>query len=251
MRLLLASKSPARRTTLENAGIAPLIAVSNVDEAAVLKDHGISTHIANSDTPDEQSVSNPARHVSILAQAKCSEIISHILTPPYPEHFPDLPHEDILVVGCDSMLELDGRMLGKPHTPEVARERIREMRNRCATLWTGHTLAHISAPTADLTRKVLDIRTEASSTIVHFADMSDQEIDAYVASGEPLKVAGSFTVDGLGGPFISGIEGDYHAVVGISLPLLRVMAQDMGIFWPSLWIHNNFEGIQDNELSHI
>ena len=135
------------------------------------------------------------------------------------------------------MLEINGHMLGKPHTPEVARERIRAMRRTTATLWTGHSLA-LLAPASSTQcpqREVTAQITRSASTLVHFGDISDDEIDAYVATGEPLHVAGSFTVDGLGGPFIDGVTGDYHSVVGISLPLLRSMACELGVFWPNLW----------------
>jgi septum formation protein len=117
-----------------------------------------------------------------------------------------------IVVGCDSVLELAGRAYGKPGTPEVARERWRAMRGQVGVL-----------------------HTEGAATTVHFADLSDPEIDAYVATGEPLVVAGAFTVDGLGGPFVTRLEGDYHNVVGISLPLLRTMLAELGVSWPDLW----------------
>ena len=156
----------------------------------------------------------------------------------HPTPTPNCPRA-VLVVGCDSMLEIDGQMLGKPHTPDVARERIRAMRRTTATLWTGHSAAILApASSNDGTaheRTISTTVTRSASTQVHFGDISDAEIDAYVATGEPLHVAGSFTVDGLGGPFIEGVTGDYHSVVGISLPLLRSMAIELGVFWPDLW----------------
>lgn len=216
MRLVLASASPARRATLIAAGITPLVRVSTVDEDAVLA--ALPGGRAFSGT-----ATTPADEVSALAAAKCL----------------DLPDgEPVLVVGCDSMLEIGGQMLGKPHTPEVARERIAAMRRSTATLWTGHCAA-ILAPASSAqdgdTRVVTASVTRSASTLVHFGDISDAEIEAYVATGEPLHVAGSFTVDGLGGPFIEGVTGDYHSVVGISLPLLRAMATELGVFWPDLW----------------
>ena len=135
------------------------------------------------------------------------------------------------MVGCDSMLEIDGQMLGKPHTPDVARERIRAMRRTSATLWTGHSAAILAPASSDDNqrheRAVTATVTRSASTQVHFGDISDAEIDAYVATGEPLHVAGSFTVDGLGA-LHRGVTGDYHSVVGISLPLLRSMATELG-----------------------
>ena len=227
MRLVLASASPARRATLIAAGITPLVRVSTVDEDAVLA--ALPGGRAFSGT-----ATTPADEVSALAAAKCLDVCEALA-----RNSPDLPDgEPVLVVGCDSMLEIGGQMLGKPHTPEVARERIAAMRRSTATLWTGHCAA-ILAPASSAqdgdTRVVTASVTRSASTLVHFGDISDAEIDAYVATGEPLHVAGSFTVDGLGGPFIEGVTGDYHSVVGISLPLLRAMATELGVFWPALW----------------
>lgn len=227
MRLVLASASPARRATLIAAGITPLVRVSTVDEDAVLA--ALPGGRAFSGT-----ATTPADEVSALAAAKCLDVCEALA-----RNSPDLPDgEPVLVVGCDSMLEIGGQMLGKPHTPEVARERIAAMRRTTATLWTGHCAA-ILAPASSAqdgdTRVVTASVTRSASTLVHFGDISDAEIDAYVATGEPLHVAGSFTVDGLGGPFIDGVIGDYHSVVGISLPLLRAMATELGVFWPDLW----------------
>ena len=227
MRLVLASASPARRATLIAAGITPLVRVSTVNEDAVLA--ALPGGRAFSGT-----ATTPADEVSALAAAKCLDVCEALA-----RNSPDLPDgEPVLVVGCDSMLEIGGQMLGKPHTPEVARERIAAMRRTTATLWTGHCAA-ILAPASSTqdgdTRVVTASMTCSASTLVHFGDISDAEIEAYVATGEPLHVAGSFTVDGLGGPFIEGVTGDYHSVVGISLPLLRAMATELGVFWPDLW----------------
>ena len=227
MRLVLASASPARRATLIAAGITPLVRVSTVNEDAVLA--ALPGGRAFSGT-----ATTPADEVSALAAAKCLDVCEALA-----RNSPDLPDgEPVLVVGCDSMLEIGGQMLGKPHTPEVARERIAAMRRSTASLWTGHCAA-ILAPASSTqdgdTRVVTASMTRSASTLVHFGDISDAEIEAYVATGEPLHVAGSFTVDGLGGPFIEGVTGDYHSVVGISLPLLRAMATELGVFWPDLW----------------
>ena len=227
MRLVLASASPARRATLIAAGITPLVRVSTVDEDAVLA--ALPGGRAFSGT-----ATTPADEVSALAAAKCLDVCEALA-----RNSPDLHDgEPVLVVGCDSMLEIGGQMLGKPHTPEVARGRIAAMRRTTATLWTGHCAA-ILAPASSAqdgnTRVVTASVTRSASTLVHFGDISDAEIEAYVATGEPLHVAGSFTVDGLGGPFIEGVTGDYHSVVGISLPLLRAMATELGVFWTDLW----------------
>jgi septum formation protein len=131
-----------------------------------------------------------------------------------------------LVLGCDSVLELDGRALGKPAGPDAAVERWREMRGRTGILHTGHCLRDTASG-----RQAL----RTGSTVVHFADVTDDEIAAYVESGEPLNVAGAFTIDGLGGAFVTGIEGDHHNVVGLSLPLLRVLVAELGHRWTDLW----------------
>ncbi len=124
------------------------------------------------------------------------------------------------------MLALDGDILGKPADADDAVRRWQRMRGRSGVLHTGHVLIDLGS------------RVEAScsvSTVVHFADVTDAEIDAYVATGEPLQVAGAFTVDGLGGAFVTGIEGDHHNVVGLSLPVLREMFADLGVGWTDLW----------------
>ena len=194
--LVLASQSPARLATLRSAGVEPVVIVSGVDESQLV------------DLP-------PAELALQLAELKCGAVASR----------DDLPAE-ALVLGCDSVLELDGEALGRPVDPDDAVRRWQSMRGRVGVLHTGHCLrdtatGHVAAATG--------------STSVHFADLSDEEIAAYVATGEPLQVAGAFTVDGLGGPFVSRIEGDHHNVVGLSLPLLREMVGELGHSWTSLW----------------
>ena len=192
--LVLASQSPARLATLRAAGVEPVVVVSGVDESQV------------TDVP-------PAELALQLAQLKCAAVSGR----------PEVP-AGALVLGCDSVLELDGEALGKPDDAEEARDRWRAMRGRSGMLHTGHAL-----------REGDRVAAATASTIVHFADLSDEEIDAYVATGEPLQVAGAFTVDGLGGAFVTGIEGDHHNVVGLSLPLLRELMAELGHSWTSLW----------------
>jgi len=199
--LLLASASPARAATLRAAGIEPIIVVSDVDEPAALA---------------EAAKNGPltvAESVQVLAEAKARAVAA--------EH----PGRADITLGCDSLLELDGEGLGKPESARVARERWRRMRGRTGTLHTGHFAITSGGRTAGA----------SASTEVTFAHVSDEEIDAYVATGEPLKVAGAFTIDGLGGPFITKIRGDHHAVVGLSLPVLRTLLASLGVSWPSLW----------------
>ncbi len=214
--LVLASKSPARLTTLRNAGVDPTVMVSDVDEDAVAA-------ALPQDAPAEVLV-------CALAEAK-SRAVAEVLARQLGEDDAD-PTERYLVLGCDSMLQINGRMVGKPYTPEVAVERIREMRGTDATLWTGHSLAVVDGEGG---WRVSETLTEAASTVVHFGDITDDEISAYVGTGEPLNVAGSFTIDGLGGPFVTGVTGDPHSVVGVSLPLLRKLVIQAGTFWPDLW----------------
>lgn len=199
--LLLASASPARAATLRAAGIDPIIKATGIDEPAVL------------DAARGGGPLTPAESVQVLAEAKARAAASD--------------HAGVadLILGCDSMLELGGEGLGKPRSPEVARERWLRMRGRTGSLHTGHFVITSDGRAASAT----------ASTEVTFAPLTDTEIDAYIATGEPLEVAGAFTIDSLGGAFITGINGDHHAVVGVSLPLLRVMLGDLGYSWPSLW----------------
>ena len=209
--VVLASASPARLKVLQGAGLRPVVRVSHVDEDALL---------ARLRTDGAE----PAAQVLALAQAKARAVAGELETSL-------APGADTLVMGCDSMLEFHGEVLGKPHNPEVALARVCALAGDCGVLHTGHWVMRLRGDAAEPVAQVG--RTE--STVVHFADFSEAEARAYVASGEPLEVAGSFTIDGLGGAFISGIEGDPHNVIGISLPLLRKLAGELGIFWPSLW----------------
>jgi len=202
MRFVLASQSPARLATLRSAGVEPEVIVSGVDESGVAEPR-------------------PADLALSLAGLKAEAVADQFRGDPGP----------VIIVGCDSVLELDGVAYGKPGSAQVAKQRWRSMRGRSGILHTGHRLIKIvdGALAYDIGR--------GAATTVHFADLSDAEIDAYIATGEPLQVAGGFTVDGFGGPFVTGIEGDQHNVVGISLPLLREMIIEAGHSWPELWAH--------------
>jgi septum formation protein len=200
-RLLLASASPGRLATLRRAGVEPLVQVSGVDEELFLTTAPV--------------MPTPAEAALLLARAKAEAVATAA--------------SDVVVVGCDSVLELDGAVHGKPRDAAEATARWRAMRGRSGVLHSGHwvvdrrTAGHGGAAGA------------VASTTVHFADVTDDEIGAYVATGEPLHVAGGFTVDGLGGAFVDGVEGDHHNVVGLSLPLLRRLLADLGVRWTDLW----------------
>lgn len=216
--LLLASASPARLATLRSAGIHPDVRVSGVDEDAVL-----------AAATERHGALAPVDAVLVLAQAKAEAVARDL-----PED-PDAPDDGPVVLGCDSMLEMDGEAYGKPLTAEEAVARWRTMRGRSGVLHTGHWLVDLRASAPGAVGPGGSVGA-ASSTVVHFADLSDAEVAAYVATGEPLEVAGAFTVDGLGGPFVRGIEGDHHGVVGVSLPLLRELLGRLGVPIADLWL---------------
>lgn len=197
--LVLASASPARLATLRAAGLSPRVQVSAVDEAAVVAARGVR---------------DPAAVCALLARAKAEDVAAQV--------------GGALVLGCDSVLDLDGEAFGKPASPAEATTRWRALRGRSGVLRTGHHLIDTRSPEPVAVSAV-------SSTVVHFAEVTDDEIEAYVASGEPLAVAGAFTLDGRGGAFVTGVEGDPHGVVGVSLPLLRRLCRQLGVAWTSLW----------------
>ncbi|SEQ72706.1 Maf family protein [Lentzea albida] len=199
MRLILASQSPARLSVLRSAGVEPVVRVSGVDEDALVAS-------LQDPTPEETVVA--------LSAAK-AEAIEH--------------DDECVVVGCDSMLLFEGELVGKPGTPEVARERWRRVAGKSGVLITGHTVLRVSGG------KVVDRASAADSTTVRFGTPSDEELEAYIATGEPLHVAGGFTIDGLGGWFVDGIEGDHTSVIGISLPLTRRLLGQLGVSVSTLW----------------
>lgn len=178
----------------------------------ILRRAGIEPEVMVSGVDESQIESTDAANLAAaLAQLKCRTVAPHI-------------EGDAIVVGCDSVLAFEHDILGKPDDAADAVRRWKRMRGRSGVLHTGHCV-----------RRGDTELVESASTVVHFADLTDDEIHAYVASGEPLYVAGAFTIDGLAGPFIRGIEGDHHNVIGLSLPLLREMVTDLGVPWPSLW----------------
>jgi septum formation protein len=194
-RIVLASQSTSRRRLLEDAGLKPTIIVSNVDE---------ETDFFNAMTPEDMVIA--------LAISKAHTVREMI----------DYP---AIIIGCDSTFDVDGVSFGKPGTPEIAIERAKKISGRTGLLHTGHCIID--------TERGIEI-ADRVTTKVTFTDMTDEEIADYVASEEPLHVAGGFTLDGFGSPFIPVIEGDYTNVVGISMPFLRSAMKQLGYSWPQV-----------------
>ena len=208
-KLVLASTSPARLALLRAGGIEPVTISPNVDEDAVA-----------ARAESKGLITNTADMVQVLARAKAEAVLGNELA------------AGGLIIGCDSSLEFEGESLGKPHEPEVAIDRWRKMRGKVGYLHSGHWLIDNRNPQPGS----MPPATGAGSVAkVHFANISDHEINAYVATGEPLKVAGAFTIDALGGAFLEKIEGDTHTVVGLSLPTLRLLTLSLGVEYTSLW----------------
>ena len=193
--IVLASQSTSRLRLLEGAGISPLVRVSHVDE---------ETDFFNAMTPADMVIA--------LAVTKAHTVREQI----------DFP---AIIIGCDSTFDVDGVSFGKPGSPEIARERALAISGRSGLLHTGHCVID-----TEQGREIVDRVT----TKVTFSKMSSDEIDDYIASEEPLHVAGGFTLDGFGSPFIPVIEGDYTNVVGISMPFLRSAMSQLGYSWPQV-----------------
>ena len=204
--LVLASASPARRKLLAAAGLEPSVVVSGVDEHAVT--------VAARESYGELAAEDVAL---VLARAKAEDVAGQV--------------DGALVVGCDSVLELDGEVHGKPSSPDEAFARWQRMRGSSGVLHTGHWVVDTRDHESGGSGATIGA---TASTTVHFANLSDDEIRAYIATGEPLRVAGAFTLDGLGAPYVTGVEGDPSNVVGLSLPLLRELLIDVGIPWHTL-----------------
>ncbi|MDN4639256.1 Maf family protein [Agreia sp. PsM10] len=209
MRLYLASTSPARLALLRQVGIEPVVVPSHVDEEAAVR---LAT--------DSNGELDASAMVTLLARLKAEAILGQR---------PDGEEIDGVILGGDSAFELDGVIYGKPHEPQIARERWLEQRGKTGTLHSGHWIIEVKNGTP---ARALGATAHAS---VEFAsDISDSEIDAYVASGEPLQVAGAFTVDGLAAPFIRSVTGAPSTVIGMSLPTLRTMLAELDIDMMSL-----------------
>ncbi|UTT70801.1 Maf family nucleotide pyrophosphatase [Arthrobacter sp. DNA4] len=210
LHLILASQSPARTKLLAEAGIRHTVLVSDVDEAAVQAQYGVT---------------DPHDTALLLARAKAEAVAA-------------LPEaEGALVLGCDSVFEFDGEAHGKPYTADVARERMLRMSGSAGVLHTGHWLVDCRDTDDDdgAGRGSGATLGAVASAEVSFLDMAPEEIDAYIATGEPLHCAGSFTIDGLGGAFIRKVDGDPHAVVGLSVSTLRGLLAAANVRITDLW----------------
>ncbi|TFV58642.1 septum formation inhibitor Maf [Mycobacterium sp. PS03-16] len=204
--VVLGSASSGRLKVLRQAGVEPVVIVSGVDEDAVIAALG-------PDAPPDQVV-------CALAEAKAADVVGKV---------PADVAADCVVVGCDSMLLLDGRLSGKPGTVAAARAQWQTMAGRTGELYTGHCVVRLRGGVAR------QRAVEAASTTVRFGVPSPADLDGYLASGEPLGVAGGFTLDGLGGWFVDGVDGDPSNVIGLSLPLMRRLLAEMGLPMPRVW----------------
>lgn len=204
VRFVLASASPARLSVLRAAGVDPDVRVSGVDEDTLL-----------ATLPD----ATPAELVTALARAKADAVTAEVAA----------EHPDAVIVGCDSMLYIGGELVGKPGEADVAVRRWQAMAGGTGELLTGHAVIRLRAGTATATA------SGTETTLIRFSTPSAAEINAYVTTGEPLRVAGGFTLDGRGGWFVDGIDGDPSSVIGISLPLTRRLLAEVGISVVSLW----------------
>jgi septum formation protein len=212
MRVCLASTSPARLMLLQQFGIRPLTIAPDVDEEAVMA--SVESAEGRTLAPDE--------HVLLLARRKAAEVAARLAD--------DIPDFDGIVIGGDSMFELDGEVLGKPHTPANAIARWHAMRGRTGILHSGQAVVRLSPGIAPR-----EAHAVAEASVTFCRDVTDAEIDVYVASEEPLHVAGAFTIDSLGGAFIERVEGDPSTVVGMSLSTLRRLVRELDVEWTELW----------------
>ena len=208
--VLLASASPARLGVLRTAGLDPFVTVSGVDEDAALA-------ALLDRTPSDQ--------IKALAEAKADAVVRRLSG----GELPDIADTDVVVVGCDSMLLIDGELQGKPATAEQAKARWAQMSGRDGVLITGHALRRVAGGT------VVAKAAATRSSIVRMGRPTLAEIDAYVATGEPMNVAGALTIDGYGGWFVDSVDGDPSNVLGISLPLTRQLLAQVGIAVTDLW----------------
>ena len=208
-RVVLGSASTGRLKVLRQAGIDPLVVVSGVDEDRLIADLGPNA--------------SPGDVVCALAQAKAEQVAGEL---------DSTVAADCVVIGCDSMLYLDGRLCGKPESIAAARQLWQSMAGRSGQLYTGHCVIRLQD------NDMIHREAQTSITTVHFGTPEPDDLEAYLADGESLRVAGGFTLDGLGGWFIDGVDGDPSAVVGIGLPLTRALLRRAGVSIAALWAAN-------------
>ena len=211
-RVVLASASAGRLKVLRQAGIGPLVRVSGVDEDRVTESLG--------------PTASPHDVVCTLAMAKAEQVAGEL---------DSAVAADCVVIGCDSLLYINGRLCGKPQSVDAARQLWQSVAGRAGQLYTGHCVIRL------LDHEIVHSEAQTSFTTVHFGTPSDDDLEAYLASGESLRVAGGFTLDGLGGWFIDGVDGDPSAVVGIGLPLTRALLARAGLSIAALWADNGAE----------
>jgi septum formation protein len=208
--LVLGSASPARATLLRAAGITPVIWHSRVDEDALIGSAG-------------DLVADPPALTQMLATAKARDVADQVRA----GEVPGIPSGSrVLVIGADSMLDFDGQVLGKARSAQEVRDRWAAMSGRTGVLVTGHTVIDLASG---------HLVEGSAATTIRFGRPDPLELEAYIASGEPLAVAGSCTIDGLGGAFIDGVDGDHSNVIGLGLPTLRGLLAGLGVRWTDLW----------------
>ena len=216
--VVLASQSPSRKQILTASGIDPIVIVSEVDEHAI----------------EDSFTGSIADLTTALSEAKARAVIDRMLAQP-PAQLATA--ETVVVIAGDSLLEHNGQAIGKPRTAERTREIWADMAGQWTALHSGHTLAVLRRPTARTAPdfELVDIRSKRSTTSVLIGEPTPEELEAYIATEEPFHVAGALTIDGYGGAFVERLDGEHLTVLGLSLPVIRKLARDMGLFWPDLW----------------
>ncbi len=213
---VLASSSPSRLSLLRNAGIEPVVFRPQVDEHAVVE------RVSPQSVVDE---------VALLAQTKAKAVINVLAKDPHEELIGSA--DTCVLIACDSLLELDGESVGKPGDTQATTEVWKRLRGRSAVLHTGHYIAVLRPGHTGW--DLVDHADAVGSTVLHTAPVSDEEIAAYCATGEPFHVAGALTIDGYGAAFVESLEGDHTNVIGLSIPLARTLITKLGVNWPDLW----------------
>ncbi|TSI18709.1 nucleoside triphosphate pyrophosphatase [Brevibacterium aurantiacum] len=215
--VVLASQSPSRREILTASGIDPIIIVSKVDESAI----------------ESRFAGSVADLTTALSEAKARAVIDRVLASP-PAQL--AAADTAVIIAGDSLLEHEGKAIGKPGTAERTREVWADIAGAWTELHSGHTLAVLRrANSSTVNFELVDIRSKRSTTSVLIGEPTPEELEAYIATEEPFHVAGALTIDGYGGAFVQRLAGDHLTVLGLSLPVIRDLVRDSGLFWPDLW----------------